>query len=306
MSSFATAVAPISTERLYLCDTSLLEYEGAKLLYMAPAPSSPNSVILVFDSTIFHPKGGGQPSDKGLIILDGKHEFTVEAVQSTVSASGPSSTSTIIEHIARLPIDSTDGEHSHDCAFYQGLYNNTSTTSTTSSTSTSSTQPRVLMKVDEELRTKHATLHSGGHALDAALLRVDPTYSAKLRATKGYHFLDGPNVEYDVINGAKLSPEELSALPEKLNDCLRDIVAEDITTIVSVLSKDEAVDAGVLPAGTFDLTHYPETIRVVNLAGFAIPCGGTHVKSTRDLGCLHVTKAKVKKNVLKISYDFKK
>ena len=244
-----------------MADTYQLEYEGAALVSIATAPSH----VLVFDATIFHPKGGGQPSDKGVIVINGKHEFTVDAVLATVAG--------VIEHIV-TPLDVSCKEQ------IQSIDPSTAT---------------VRMRVDEELRMKHAALHSGGHALDAALLRIDPLYSMRLKATKGYHFLDGPNVEYDLINGAKLSPEELSSLPGRLNDSLRDIVEEDITTVVSTVSK---VALGA------DLIHYPDYVRVVTVAGFAIPCGGTHVKSTRELGCLQVKKAKVKKGVLKISYDF--
>jgi kynurenine formamidase len=56
-------------------------------------------------------------------------------------------------------------------------------------------------------------------------------------------------------------------------------------------------------------THNPHTythidVRIAVVAGGPCPCGGTHVKSTRELGAVEVTRIKVtaKKRVVKVSY----
>jgi len=51
-----------------------------------------------------------------------------------------------------------------------------------------------------------------------------------------------------------------------------------------------------------DLTHYPENLRIVELAGQSCPCAGTHVGHTGELEGVSVTKVKRKKNVVKVSY----
>ena len=42
--------------------------------------------------------------------------------------------------------------------------------------------------------------------------------------------------------------------------------------------------------------------RIVTVAGLACPCGGTHVRSTRQLEGVRVTKLKAKKGTLRVSY----
>ena len=54
----------------------------------------------------------------------------------------------------------------------------------------------VRLVVDGKLRKQAALLHSAGHAIDACMDRCG--LLTKLKATKGYHFFDGPYVEYQV------------------------------------------------------------------------------------------------------------
>ena len=54
----------------------------------------------------------------------------------------------------------------------------------------------VRLVVDGKLRKQAALLHSAGHAIDACMDRCG--LLTKLKATKGYHFYDGPYVEYQV------------------------------------------------------------------------------------------------------------
>lgn len=53
--------------------------------------------------------------------------------------------------------------------------------------------------------------------------------------------------------------------------------------------------------GTGAGSHVGAT-RIVTVAGLACPCGGTHVRSTRDLNGVRVTKLKAKKGTLRVSY----
>lgn len=48
---------------------------------------------------------------------------------------------------------------------------------------------------------------------------------------------------------------------------------------------------------------YGAETRVVTVAGLSCPCGGTHVRSTRELEGVRVTKVKAKKGTLRISYS---
>ena len=120
-----------------------------------------------------------------------------------------------------------------------------------------------------------------------------------LKAAKGYHFVDGPYVEYTCTPEFSMSPEEISRLPELLNEVLNGMISDSQDTLVQYLRNE---DAGVLCQS--DLKGYPDEVRVVTIAGNPCPCGGTHVTNTNQLSGLQVTKAKTKKKILKISYTF--
>ena len=44
-------------------------------------------------------------------------------------------------------------------------------------------------------------------------------------------------------------------------------------------------------------------VRLTRVGGGWIPCGGTHVATVADIGAVRVTRAKAKKNTLKVSYE---
>lgn len=123
---------------------------------------------------------------------------------------------------------------------------------------------QVLLKVDEEVRLVNARLHSAGHAIDAAMQRCG--IFSQLKATKGYHFSDGPYVEYQ----GSISEAQLGTLPVDLNNEMQRIISESIPTTVELM--DNASAGSVCGC---DTSSYPPRVRVVSLAGVSIPCGGT-------------------------------
>jgi Ser-tRNA(Ala) deacylase AlaX len=137
------------------------------------------------------------------------------------------------------------------------------------------------------------------------LLQID---SAMARAgillppTKGYHFLDGPYVEYKGTIPAEERPEVV----KKLQAAFQELVSEDIETKIQVLPKQEAEDlCNRLAENFFNMSDYgDETVRIVTVAGWPCPCGGTHVKSTQLLKERKwgVTGLKCKKGVVRVKY----
>ena len=122
----------------------------------------------------------------------------------------------------------------------------------------------------------------------------------RLKATKGYHFLDGPSVEYEVV-GAPLTPEEISGMPSSLQTEMSTLIEANIeTVVVQEMGKREVMEK--TGQSENDLEGYPETMRMVSVAGAWIPCSGTHVKSTSVIASCNITKVKKKKNTLKVSY----
>ena len=59
----------ISTERVYYTNTCLDKLE-TKILEIG---QDENGSYVMFDKTIFHPQGGGQPADEGYLERDNKH-----------------------------------------------------------------------------------------------------------------------------------------------------------------------------------------------------------------------------------------
>ena len=149
----------------------------------------------------------------------------------------------------------------------------------------------VTCKVDGARRLKCARLHSAGHMIDVSMSRLGLLEG--LIATKGYHFDDGPYVEFK----GDMSKETMDTLPAKLSEQLAFLVAEDIPTEVEMMSREQAEEA----CGC-DTSTYPAKVRVVKVAGMPCPCGGTHVPSTAMVGKVTVTKIKKKKDVIKVSY----
>ena len=146
----------------------------------------------------------------------------------------------------------------------------------------------VTCEVDITRRLLHARLHSAGHLLDVAVTRSG---IPGLTATKGYHFADGPYVEYA---GELATPE--THIPT-LNNILKELIDADIHVDIYDISHEEAEKQGYhAPAG--------KSVRIVGYHGHEpCGCGGTHVRSTREIGAITVRKIGSKKGVVRISYE---
>eukprot|EP01036_Dinobryon_divergens_P026277 gene26278-34902_t len=231
---------------------------------------------LVLERSIFHPQGGGQPSDSGIIELISPGLAPPLLFQVVFVQKGSSGDIDHFGYFRNLEdpslIDSIISPPSSPNAGY------------------SSCQIGAHLKLDAAKRLLHARIHSAGHALDAAVERCAGNYGLKLLPAKGYHFTDGPYVEYQMVegDGGVLEPSEqlLKAFVGDLNESMKAIIQEDIPTEISIEASE----------------GYDGFTRTVNLAGVSCPCGGTHVISTKQLESVTVTKAKRKKNILRISY----
>lgn len=108
------AVVP-KTERLYLHDTYCFALsEGAHVLAVVPETDSKagtTRTAVVLDRTIFHPQGGGQPADQGVITLlhrtdgDGGLESAVSLAVESVRDDGTGA----LKHLGSYVGDVTEG-----------------------------------------------------------------------------------------------------------------------------------------------------------------------------------------------------
>lgn len=149
---------------------------------------------------------------------------------------------------------------------------------------------KVTLKIDTERRILNTKLHSAGHLLDCAISKIE---IENLKATKGFHFPDGPYVEYD---GTIENPAEIIPILQKNID---DLITQNLQVEKKDLTSEEAQSKGVwAPAG--------KSARVVNFSGFPIcGCGGTHVNMSSEIGKVTVRKIKSSQGKTKIAYTLK-
>ncbi|MFH1832226.1 MAG: hypothetical protein ABH827_05515, partial [bacterium] len=145
----------------------------------------------------------------------------------------------------------------------------------------------VTLLIDKERRIKNAKSHSAGHLIDCAITKLN----LAIKPTKGYHFSDGPYVEYE----GKL--ENSQELAQKIQDTVNDLINQDITIIKTNLSSEQAGKMGIfVPVG--------KNARIIGFDGFAsYGCGGTHVNATKEIGKIIIRKIKVKNGTSKICYE---
>ncbi len=154
------------------------------------------------------------------------------------------------------------------------------------------------LKVDPNRRLKMSKYHSAGHMVDSAMSRCGYDFPP----IKGQHDPEnGPAVEYV----GSIPPADRAPLVTRLNEEFEKIVKEELPTVICQMTKEEFADRDTKRIFDLGVFKDPE-IRVVTVAGFSCPCGGTHVESTKELSEFEVTGIKVKKNVTKIKYDLKK
>lgn len=129
----------------------------------------------------------------------------------------------------------------------------------------------VLCEIDPNWRQLHSRLHSAGHLLDIVLDQL----SIQWQPGKGYHFADGPYVEY--LTQEVPDP----ALAARIETTAATLIATNVPT-------------------TIDLQG---TKRIVRLGGKPVPCGGTHVQALEEIGSLQIRHIKHKQGVVKIGYS---
>ena len=236
---------------------------------------------MVLDKTSMHPQGGGQPTDLGVIsaaIAEGSPALKVEKVMIDRETGVVTHAGTLVNTCNNGDADADGDADDAAAAFEVGS--------------------KVQVSVDADTRRLLSECHTAGHVVDSAMARC----GQNLPPTKGYHFLDGPYVEYR----GKIPPEERETLLENLQAAFKDLVEENIDATIQTLSKEEANKVCNNIAQNFDFSDYPgETVRIVSVANYPCPCGGTHVKSTGDLkdrGWGIKGPIKSKKGVVRIRY----
>lgn len=222
------------------------------------------AVEVNLDQTVLHSQGGGQPTDKG----------------SLKTASGAT------VDVSKVLINRETGVATHIGKLVEG--------------DSIVLGDDVEVSIDTDERRILSECHTAGHVVDSAMARCGKL----MKPTKGYHFLDGPYVEYEGV----IPVEEREAVIKDLQTAFCQLIDEDIGTKIELMSKEDADALCNRQAQNFDMDIFADKrtnqIRVVTVAGYPCPCGGTHVRSTADLKerGWNVTGLKSKKGVVRVKY----
>lgn len=145
----------------------------------------------------------------------------------------------------------------------------------------------VELSIDEEKRRLHAQIHSAGHLIDVATTLLN----IPIKATKGFHFPDGPYVEYE--GGV----EDAEALKTMLQEKMDTLIAQHIPVCRENITSEEAVAKGMMaPVG--------KGYRTIGFESHdPCGCGGTHVENSSEIGGVTIRKISSKKGVTRVSYS---
>ena len=151
---------------------------------------------------------------------------------------------------------------------------------------------KVRLSVDKDRRDLHSKLHSAGHVVDMAVFELKLNWAPG----KGYHFPQGPYVEY-IGNLEGLDKEELKGKIERI--CNR-LIQEGRETKLMFMDKEK-----MKSICHFVPDYIPEgkPSRVVIYGDFGIPCGGTHVSNIKEIGKIMIRKIKAEKGNIRVGYD---
>jgi Ser-tRNA(Ala) deacylase AlaX len=220
------------TEKEYFKDTYLYSSTGT----LMHARKDDKGIALIFNSTIFHPQGGGQPSDVGTIeSLDKTIKFDVKSVSIVDDL--------ILHHVqenSEINLESLE-------SVTGSVFN---------------------FKIDSEKRILFSKSHTAGHLLGSIVLKLYP----ELKAKKSYHFLDGPNIVFIGDNLSEICKEKVNFI-ENVEKNIKNIIemgAEISTDLKNGTRLIEMKGFHTLPCGGTHLRNVNELkevkIRKVNIS----------------------------------------
>ncbi len=136
-------------------------------------------------------------------------------------------------------------------------------------------------EVDEENRDEIRANHSVTHLLHRALRDILGSH-----VTQKGSYVAADRARFDISHPRQITNEEL----RKAEDMVNEAVRKNYHTVTRIMTPDEAVKAGAM--ALFG-EKYGETVRVVSMENdnevFSRElCGGTHVRSTGDIGYFNI------------------
>ena len=140
----------------------------------------------------------------------------------------------------------------------------------------------IELSIDREKRIINARNHSAGHLLDVAMWNI---WMRQMKPSKGYHFIEGPYVEY--IGTLEQNTEDfIKQLETEVNTLIKKNIPMIISYAVGIRSPQ-----GKQPR----YAHFEWYI--------GCGCGGTHISHSGEIWKITIRKIKMKDGNLRISYN---
>ncbi|KAL2145505.1 hypothetical protein VTI28DRAFT_7141 [Corynascus sepedonium] len=238
--------------------------------------------VVITDATIFHPQGGGQPSDVGVMTRAGsgssepvgESRFDVRMVRMSVAAQGE------VLHLGRFAVG---GETAAKLSAANPVF-----------------RPGdiVTQQIDVEKRLLYSRYHTAGHVLGAAVRHLLEKEVDGFDETKASHFPDSAACEFQGLIESKWK----DVIQQKVDE----YVDKDMAVEIEWWSEDDFRANGMerqIPDRAAMGLAEDEKFRVVRIVGAeTYPCGGTHVPSTKLCGKTNVKKISRSKGMSRVGY----
>ncbi|KAK5088030.1 hypothetical protein LTR05_002246 [Lithohypha guttulata] len=274
----------------------LTDLPDADAQLFKPASNPPPGAqifALTTEATIFHPQGGGQPSDIGTLSTlpeygsnqEGQKFFEVAMARTSATNIGT------VLHFGYF-IDESIAQPGP------------------------SSLP-VIQVVDSDKRHLYSRLHTAGHVLGTATRSLLEDKIEDFDELKASHFPDAASCEFKGSIDGKYKSEIQTAVDQLVdkdaevrigwwrkedfrNRGLERLLPSDEVWTQIATQVDESGDEVEGSTGPDDEVT---RIRVVEIVGFEVyPCGGTHVPSTKGCGKVSVKKISRSKGTSRVSY----
>ncbi|KAH7634307.1 hypothetical protein B0T09DRAFT_378199 [Sordaria sp. MPI-SDFR-AT-0083] len=243
--------------------------EANKLLFKKgkddESKSSDDEFAIVAEKTIFHPQGGGQPSDEGVMTKCNDSVFRVSMVRMDAVNDGQ------VLHFGRFDSSSSANK------FQVG--------------------DTIEQSIDIDKRLLYSRLHTAGHVLGAAVRLLLEKEIPGFDELKASHFPDIAGCEFQgSIEGKWKEP-----IQQKVDEYIDKAMPVEVDFWDEEDFRKNGLerlipDRSLAPPG--------EKFRVVKIAGAEVyPCGGTHVDTTDLCGKTTVKKISRSKGTSRVSYN---
>ena len=223
------------TERLYLNDSYAKTFQGSIL---RTEYDGKKNVYLVLDKTLFHPKGGGQPTDKGLI-----YNPTLKVnVKKAMYFKG------VVVHA---------GKRLREGLAEEGVHG----------------------EIEWGRRYRYMRHHTAGHLLDHCLTVLT---GRPVETTDSW--LEDPC--YVGYRGTPPSTRQLEEAEKMANH----MISKRLKATIEHVSYRTLLELAPHAPNIYRLPPL-KTYRIVTIDGCSpIPCAGTHLRNTREIGHLTIEK----------------